>query len=99
MTSERPSLLGRLSLLIANWELSAPGVVRDLAIETKAEIERLQKLATEQGQEIALTRERDERLEAALRGIAEFCSGDGRPLGAIERLVAARNTAERAADA
>lgn len=37
-----------------------------------------------------------ERLTATLKGIAEFCSGDGRPLGAIERLVAIQNTADRA---
>ena len=35
-------------------------------------------------------------LREALSGIAEYCSGDGRPLGAIDRLVAVRNTAERA---
>ena len=36
-------------------------------------------------------------LRAALKGIAEYCSTDGdSPLGAIARLVAVRNTAERA---
>lgn len=37
-----------------------------------------------------------ERLRATLKGIAEFCSGDGRPLGAIERLATIQNTADRA---
>lgn len=37
-----------------------------------------------------------ERLRAALRGIAEFCSGDDSTLGAIGRLASIRNTAERA---
>jgi hypothetical protein len=35
-------------------------------------------------------------LRAALKGIAEYCSGDDRTLGAIERLISIRNTAERA---
>jgi phage shock protein A len=39
---------------------------------------------------------RSERLGAALKGIAEYCSADGSTLGAIERLIAIRNTAERA---
>lgn len=38
----------------------------------------------------------NERLVAVLKGIAEYCSGDGAPLGAIARLAAIRNTAEQA---
>ncbi len=38
----------------------------------------------------------NERLRAALKGIAEFCSRDGSTLGAIERLVHIQNTAHRA---
>lgn len=37
-----------------------------------------------------------ERLRAVLTGIAEYCSGEDRTLGAIKRLVAIRNTAEQA---
>lgn len=39
------------------------------------------------------------RLRAALKGIAEYCSGDDRTLGAIARLATIRNTAEQAARA
>lgn len=50
------------------------------ALAAKAEIERLQKLVTEQGQEIAITRERDERLVAALLPFAAQAAGrDGLP--------------------
>lgn len=48
-----------------------------------------------QGKIDRLTAE-NEKLRAALKGIAEYCSGDGMPLGAIERLAAIRNTATRA---
>lgn len=39
-----------------------------------------------------------ERLQRILVGIAEYCSGDGQPIGAIERLTAIRNTANRAVE-
>lgn len=44
----------------------------------------------------SITTAKIEKLRAALTGIAEYCSGDGHPLGAIERLIAVRNTALRA---
>ncbi len=37
-----------------------------------------------------------ERLTKLLNGIAEYCSGDDRTLGAIERLATIRNTVDRA---
>lgn len=37
-----------------------------------------------------------EALRAILKGIAEYSSRDGAPLGAIDRLIAIQNTAERA---
>ena len=37
-----------------------------------------------------------DRLLAVVVGIAEFCSGDDRTLGAISRLTHIRNTADRA---
>lgn len=42
-----------------------------------------------------LAKEND-RLRNVLSGIAEYCSGDDRTLGAIERLMAIRNTADQA---
>jgi hypothetical protein len=36
-----------------------------------------------------------DRLTRAIKGIAEYCSGDGQPIGAIDRLAAIRNTAEK----
>lgn len=44
---------------------------------------------------IAVKNAEIERLRAALKGIAEYCSTDGSPLGAIARLTAIRNTADR----
>lgn len=41
-------------------------------------------------------RDQIRQLRATLKGIAEYCSGDDRVLGAIERLAAVRNTAEQA---
>jgi hypothetical protein len=37
-----------------------------------------------------------ERLRALLKGVAEYCSGDDRTLGAIKRLATIRNTVDRA---
>lgn len=56
-----------------------------------------------QAEELGRARERIAALEAGnvtlratLKSIAEYCSGDDRALGAIERLAAIRNTAEQA---
>lgn len=37
-----------------------------------------------------------ERLRAVLKGIGGYVSSDGKPIGAIDRLIAIRNTAQRA---
>lgn len=46
--------------------------------------------------EIAKKNAKIARVLAALKGIAEYCSADGAPLGAMERMIAIRNTAEQA---
>jgi hypothetical protein len=38
----------------------------------------------------------NERLRDLLKGVAEYCSGDDRTLGAIQRLATIRNTVDRA---
>lgn len=56
-------------------------VERKLVVDQAAEIERLRG-------EVAI-------LKNTLAGISEYCSGEDRPLGAIERLATIRNTADR----
>ncbi len=94
----------------AEIDLPCSSEVAAVVLEQAAEIERLQEDAKQQERVIAglnkqLTEQFalstkyvgvSERLRAALKGIAEYCSGDGQPLGAIERLAAIRNTAEHA---
>jgi len=46
--------------------------------------------------EKAVIQNTNDHLRAALKGIAEYCSGDDRTLGALQRLAAIRNTAEQA---
>ena len=46
--------------------------------------------------EKAVIQNANDHLRAALKGIAEYCSGDDRTLGALQRLAAIRNTAEQA---
>lgn len=55
--------------------------------ELRTEVERLQKLAHEQGQEIAITRERDERLESHKRAQAEDIMTLGQEIGRLRRLL------------
>jgi MFS superfamily sulfate permease-like transporter len=54
---------------VAGYWLDA-NTARPIMHEAADEIERLRKLAKEQGQEIAITREQDERLRSALLGHA-----------------------------
>jgi hypothetical protein len=75
-------------------------------VAVDAEVERLRALAADYAalntrcnsvvDRLSGAQDKIERLLAALKGIAEYCSGDGRPLGAIERLAAIQNTANQA---
>lgn len=66
------------------------------AVRTCADNERLRALSQNNAKSWdTIVRERD-ALRAALKGIAEFCSGDDTTLGAISRLAHIRNTADRA---
>ncbi len=77
---------------------SSPGAATVYERADTLQYERNQ--AWERIKELSAQHESDAKVIAALRealsGIVEYCSGDGRPLGAIDRLVAVRNTAERA---
>ena len=63
--------------------------IRDLEREHDDYVVRANANVCELNQEI-------DRLRTVLTDIAEFCSGDGSPLGAIKRLVVIHNTAEQA---
>lgn len=62
----------------------------------KQEIERLKLAKAQQTAQADLRSAENVKLRHALKGIAEFCSGDDTTLGAIARLAHIRNTVDQA---
>lgn len=80
MSDNKSDLCSRLAVVVENWQSVVPGYMRDIAIEAKAEIERLQ---AAKRASLAIADERSKEnveLRAALKPFANAAGAwDGEP--------------------